>query len=216
MSEVPKRQRIMQAAEKLFATRRLHEITLDEIVREAHIGKGTIYTYFKDKDDLFFQVATGGFAELVDLLEQRVAEDAPFAMQLEQACRAISAFFRNRRQLFRMIQTEDARMCLLPGRLHDRWVERRQQLVRALARILRKGQGDGLVRQDFSEETLAELLLGMLRSRGRNLPDAGAQVSDQSLVDLFVNGAGPAGRSGRRPNSGRKPKLRRPPHEAKP
>ena len=106
----------MQAAEKLFTSRRFHEITLDDIVHEAHVGKGTIYTYFKDKDDLFFQVATSGFGELCALLRRRVAGDAPFRQQLLQACKAATAFFEGRRQLSRMIQSEDARMCLCSGR----------------------------------------------------------------------------------------------------
>ena len=67
-----KRLAIMQAAESLFTSRRLHEITLDDVAREAQVGKGTIYRYFQDKDDLFFQTATQGFDELCDLLQQRV------------------------------------------------------------------------------------------------------------------------------------------------
>ena len=44
----------MRAAEKLFTSRRYHEISLDAVVQEARVGKGTIYRYFQSKDDLFF------------------------------------------------------------------------------------------------------------------------------------------------------------------
>ena len=40
MIEQDKRQRIMQAAEKLFSSRRFHEITTDDVAREAKVGKG--------------------------------------------------------------------------------------------------------------------------------------------------------------------------------
>jgi AcrR family transcriptional regulator len=187
-----RREQIMQAAEKLFTSRRLHEITLDDIVREAHTGKGTIYAYFKDKDDLFFQVATAGFEELCDLLRRRVAGDAPFTEQLRQACGAISAFFGHRRQLFRMIQTEDARMSLCRGSMRERWHEKRQHLVENLGRILRTGQVEGLVRDDLPEQTLAGFLLSLLRTRARDLGESTGVIGDELLVDLFLRGAGRA------------------------
>ena len=177
----------MQAAEKLFTTRRFHEITLDDIVQEAHVGKGTIYTYFKDKEDLFFQVATSGFDELCDLFRRRVHGDAPLREQLLQACEAVGAFFERRKHLFRMIQSEDARMSLCHGTSSEQWMGKRQQLVEALGQVLRKGQTEGKVRDDLPAETLATLLLGLLRTRARNLRKNA--VRDDLLADFFLNGA---------------------------
>ncbi|NLX04757.1 MAG: TetR/AcrR family transcriptional regulator [Phycisphaerae bacterium] len=190
MAKADKRQQIMQAAERLFTSRRLHEITLDDVVREARVGKGTVYRYFADKDDLFFQVATSGFAELCELLRRDVVGEAPFREQVHQACRAISDFFAQRRQLFRMIQTEDARMSLCHGRIQEKWAAKRQLLVESLGGIFRKGQADGQVRDDLAPETLAHFLLGVLRARGRSLREASVTVEDELLVDLFLSGAG--------------------------
>ena len=38
-----KERRIMEAAERLFTSRRFHEITLEEVAQAAKVGKGTIY-----------------------------------------------------------------------------------------------------------------------------------------------------------------------------
>lgn len=179
----------MQVAEKLFSDRRLHEVTLDDVARLASVGKGTIYACFRDKDDLFFQVATSGFDELCDLLARRVARDADFTTQLLQACDAITAFFRRRRHLFRMIQTEDARMSVARGRLHSRWLEKRRRLGEAVQMILRNGREAGLLRSDFSDEVLATFLLGLLRTRARNLENRDRPVSNALLVDFFLRGA---------------------------
>src|SRR5271165_4176056 len=69
-----KKQRIMQAAERLFRMRRVHEITLDEIAREADVGKGTLYLYFTDKEDLIFQAAVAGFDRMCQLFRIILAE----------------------------------------------------------------------------------------------------------------------------------------------
>ena len=67
---VDKKQRLMQAAETLFQTRQFHEITLDAVARQAGVGKGTIYLYFSDKEDLFFQTAVAGFDDMCEMLQQ--------------------------------------------------------------------------------------------------------------------------------------------------
>jgi hypothetical protein len=124
------------------------------------------------------------------VLQRRVTGDAPFSEQLLQACGAITAFFSRRRQLFRMIQTEDARMPLCRSGLRQRWQERRQHLVEGLGTILRKGQLEGLVRTDLTDQTLATFLLGLLRTRARNLGEGRDVTGDDMLVDLFLRGAG--------------------------
>ena len=189
MPRQSKREPILQAAEKLFSFRRFHEITMDDVAREARVGKGTIYRYFRDKDDLFFQVISSGVAELCALLERKVADDSPFPEQLAQACAAISAFFARRRQLLRMFQAEDARMSLSPGKRKERWAGKRGLLVESLAGILSRGREQGLVRGDVPPPVLAELLLGLLRARARKLSANDPAMDDAQLADLFLHGA---------------------------
>jgi AcrR family transcriptional regulator len=190
MARRDRRHEIMRAAERLFTSRRYHEITTEDIAQAAHVGKGTIYRYFEDKDDLFFQVATSGFEELCELLHRKVPEKAPFAEQLPNACTAITAFFARRAQLFRMMQVEEFRMHWCGKALRDRWLARRKKLVVAVAGILRKGVEEGEIRSDMPAEVLANFLLGMLRTRARDLADAPARLRRQELVvELFCNGA---------------------------
>ncbi|MFB3891524.1 MAG: TetR/AcrR family transcriptional regulator [Phycisphaerae bacterium] len=186
-----KKVQIMEAAEKLFQIRRFHEITLDEVARAADVGKGTIYLYFHDKDDLFFQTATAGFDDLCRMLREKVPADAPFGRQLTDACRSISEFFARRRSLFRMIQAQDERVTGRGGGLLNRWRSHRRPMVESLARIIARGVAAGEIRSDMSAEVLAELLIGILRTRARELETAPARVRRyEVLVDFFCHGAG--------------------------
>ncbi len=190
-----KRQLIMSAAEALFTSRRLHEITLDDVARDAHVGKGTIYRYFRDKDDLFFQTATQGFDQLCQLLQHRVPDNAPFAEQLLRACHEISGFFAGRRQLFQMMQTEEGRMSWCHGSIRRRWITHRGKLRLALATILQKGIDEAALRADIEAGVMAVLLLGMMRTRARELEDEpGEPPTVEAVVEVFLNGvsAGPA------------------------
>jgi AcrR family transcriptional regulator len=190
MARRDRRQEIMQAAEQLFTARRFHEITTDEVAQAAGVGKGTIYRYFQDKEDLFFQTAMAGFDELCDLVRQKVPGCAPFRAQLVEACEQMGAFFARRRQWFRMMQAEDFRMAMARGALCDRWMEHRKQLVAAVADVIRKGVAEKAVRTDLAPEVLASFLLGMLRTRARDLEDEPEAVRRYAVVvDLFLRGS---------------------------
>ncbi len=184
------RRRIMEAAERLFTSRRVHEITLDEVAKAARVGKGTIYQYFEDKDDLFFQVAASGFDELCELLRERVPGGVGFESQLLSAAKQTSGFFDRRRQLFRMMQGEDSRMYWLTGKMRERWLGKRKKLVSTVSEIMEKGAAEGKVRRDVPPEALASLFLGMLRASARELAEGpGSSRSDELIVDVFCHGA---------------------------
>src|SRR5690349_17863614 len=117
-----KRAAIMEAAEKLFRNRRIHEITLDEVAQKAGVGKGTIYRYFPDKDDLFFQVATSGFDELCELVQRKVNLNDSHRNQLLGVCMAISHYFEARLEMFMVIQAQDVRMTTCKESLRERWL----------------------------------------------------------------------------------------------
>jgi AcrR family transcriptional regulator len=201
MAGEDKRGRIVEAAEREFRAGRFHEITMDSVAAAAGVGKGTLYLYFRNKDDLFFQVATSGFDELCCLLRSRVDEHARFEAQLMQAATAISSFFRSRRELFGMIQTEDARAAAGRDRARSAWMNKRHLLVDALAEVMRRGQETGLVSGKLPPRTASVFFLGMLRARARDLGSEETAVDDATLVGVFLRGVGsaPPAPAGRRP-----------------
>jgi AcrR family transcriptional regulator len=190
MEQTDKKTLIMGVAEKLFSTRRFHEITTDEIARQAGVGKGTIYRYFLDKDDLFFQTAMTGFDELCDLLQNTLPAEADFAAQLLSACHQIHLFFHRRRQLTQMMHADaDGAYWNRPD-ISQRWLAQRHKLVRAVAVVIDKGIAEGVLRSDVQPEILANFLLGLLRTRFRDLGDIPEEKKSMELiVGIFCHGA---------------------------
>ena len=195
-----KRKKIMQAAEKLFTKRRFHEITMDMVANAAGVGKGTIYRYFRDKNDVFFQVTLSGFDELCEIVRSEVPADTPFKERLMKACVQISGFFEGRRQLFRMIQSEEGRMYWFHGAPRERWMSQRAKLVGVVAEIIETGISEGLVRDDVPADVLAMLLLGMLRAGMRELGDQRqARGIQEFIISLFLTGVLKQGGAGEGP-----------------
>lgn len=48
-----KRIRIIEAAMEVFSGNLFHQVTMEEVAVRAKVGKGTIYLYFENKEDLF-------------------------------------------------------------------------------------------------------------------------------------------------------------------
>jgi AcrR family transcriptional regulator len=64
------RERILEAALDVFASKGYHEARLDDIVETAHISKGSIYFYFPNKERLFLALID----QFADLIERRATE----------------------------------------------------------------------------------------------------------------------------------------------
>ena len=180
----------MMAAENLFSNRSFHEVTLDEIAHQAKVGKGTLYRFFSNKDDLFFQTATSGFDELCDAVLVKKSPTKRFTDQLLSICAEIEQFFSQRRQLFRMMQIEEARVIWGQESMWGLWLSRREKLVKAVSEILDDGVTEKKIRSDVPTTVLADFLLGMLRTRARYF----ARVDEsfrhlEMLLDVFIFGA---------------------------
>lgn len=61
--ELTKRELILAAALEVFAEKGFHNAKIKEIAQQAEVGKGTVYEYFKSKQELFQQALLEGMKE---------------------------------------------------------------------------------------------------------------------------------------------------------
>jgi AcrR family transcriptional regulator len=66
------RRELLPAGRKLFSGKGLYESRIEEITESADVGKGTLHTYFRNREALILAVVTGGFDDLRRQVEQRV------------------------------------------------------------------------------------------------------------------------------------------------
>lgn len=190
MGKPEKERRIVRAAERLFTRRRFHEVKMDDVSRVAGVGKGTIYRYFKDKDDLFLRVVTSGFGELCGLLEETASGDLPFRAQLTGVVSHICDFFVRRRPLMRVMHSEHARLAAAKGAMRGAWTRRRRKLTRVVSEVVRRGAACGEVRRDIPADALAAYLLSMLRSHlRRDRPARSRRRIVAEVIEVFLHGA---------------------------
>ena len=86
-----KRERILHAAEKIFARSGFYNARVAEIAKDAGVADGTIYLYFKSKDDLLISLFESRMERVNSELSAAIAEaqNAPEKIRL-----FIRAYFR--------------------------------------------------------------------------------------------------------------------------
>ena len=78
-----RRQQILSAAKLLFANRGFHHTTMEDIAKEAELSPGTLYLYFKSKDELFAELSLNIVRYLIMRLENlRTEENVGVEQQL--------------------------------------------------------------------------------------------------------------------------------------
>lgn len=178
----------MESASRLFAEQRFDEVLMEDIARASGVGKGTLYRYFRDKEELYSAVVFAGIADLKAQLRRRLAEAADPVARLEAALRAIVAFLGNKRFFFRLMTREDSKIGNRKDEYWRRWRQERGELVSCIAEILQSGAASGLfeIRHLHTE---AQILLGMVRSTLRfNEDKLTAEQMVDEILRIFLRG----------------------------
>ncbi len=184
-----KAKQILKAAEELFAAGRYHEVTLDEICHRAGVGKGTVYRYFEDKEDLFWQVILSGLDELVASVKQVGAEEEDPGEGLRRLVAAIADFFTRRGSLFGLMWSEQLRGSRRKKKIWKQWRKKDEEVLSVAAGFIVCGMEEGRYATLLSPQAAARLLLGLVRTGLRNREEMpGGKDWHQVIVELFEKG----------------------------
>jgi TetR/AcrR family fatty acid metabolism transcriptional regulator len=177
-------ERMLEAAGRLFGTRRFHEVRMEDVAAEAEVSKGTLYRYFRDKNEMYLALLARASRQFVGEMNERVAAAQTARDRLVAMVEAIIEFFDSQPHLFDLIQRAEIRREL--GEAFP-WQEARDVTLRLVQDIFEQGSDEGefRVRQP---ELAGLMLLGGLRAVIRFGPPRHGQLA-RDLVNGFLEGA---------------------------
>lgn len=136
-----KRNEIMAAASRLFDLRPYHEVRIDDVAADAHVSKGTVYTYFDSKEHLYLSTITEGAETVVVQLEQIAEESSQTPLdRLMQQVDAIVGFALDYPEVYRLQRSGS--IDVSRTRLFE--LARRGQA--AMGRVIAAGEESGVFR----------------------------------------------------------------------
>lgn len=82
---IDRRQEILKAATKSFSLFGYKATTMEQVAKLANVGKGTIYTFFKNKEELFDEIITKLISDMEEAATKAIDENKSFRENLHQA-----------------------------------------------------------------------------------------------------------------------------------
>jgi TetR/AcrR family fatty acid metabolism transcriptional regulator len=191
-----KRERILRAAIKVFARKGFYATRVSEIAKAAGVADGTIYLYFRNKDDVLVSVFESRITRLVEVLREVVSSEQSFEERFTRLVELQLGLLEGRRELAEVV-TVNLRQSskLLKQYAAPLFV----QYLDVIAGLVAEGQQRGVVRADVNPRIVARSLWGALDGvaltwavgggEAGQLSRAAQQVSSVFLAGLLAHGA---------------------------
>ncbi len=158
------RKEILSAAEKLFAAKGFFPTTMSEIAQEAQFGTGTLYKYFKSKEDLYFTLIEEKTEEINQLVKSELSKKIPALERIERGLHLQFEFVEENRDFFRIYISERNRFEWtvkddLGKGIHEKMVA----YIDLLTQVMRQGIKEGAFKSKHPVD-LAHALVGIVNS----------------------------------------------------
>ena len=101
-----RRKMIVEAATKSFSLFGYKATTMDQVAKLANVGKGTIYTFFKNKEELFEEIITSLVKDMIAEAEGVIQADLPFTENVHRALYRLLEYRTQHHLMIKLVQEE--------------------------------------------------------------------------------------------------------------
>lgn len=152
---------IKEAALKLFSEKGFHNTTIAQIAEAADLGKGTIYWYWKSKEELAFSLVEDMLRDFVRLIEEARDEGGPASERFERMVSGVAELYYRETEYLRLLwKFRVDRSYIFSEDYTDRVASYYMRMRRALEDMLEQGVRDGEFRE-MDTQRMAFILLGI-------------------------------------------------------
>jgi len=184
-----KRRRILDAAAHVFARKGYFTSRVADIAKRAGVADGTIYLYFRNKEDILVSLFDEVMSEHISKGREELAPLKTAPERLHAIAAHHLRLLGQNQDLAVVFQVELRQSTKFMERFTGSWFG---DYLDLLTGVLEQGQREGTIRQDLPVKLAAKALFGVLDEMvtswilGRKDYDLGQLAAP--VVDLFLNG----------------------------
>ena len=186
-----KYQRILDAAISVFAEQGFFQSTIAQIAKEAGVADGTIYLYFKNKDDILVQFYQYKTRQIFERFREAVDKPASAEEKLRCLIRVHLQEFQKDRNMAIVYQAETHQNRPLGTELIKEMSKMYRDLI---SEIVELGQEEGSIRRDLYMGLVKRFINGAVDEVINSWIHSGGKYDlvtmADPLVDLFITGIG--------------------------
>ncbi|MFT6407874.1 MAG: AcrR family transcriptional regulator [Arenicella sp.] len=165
----------IEAAAKVFADKGFHGATTEDIAKAMGIQQGSLYYYFKSKEQALQEVCEYGFDLYVERMKKICAKDQPFEAKMMAI---ITSHLTNYSHKDSAMKVHNEQRLYLSVERRSRIKELGTRYRKLLEATLTEGVNAGVLRADIDTHFISYSIIGICNSWGANL------IRDESL-NLF-------------------------------
>jgi TetR/AcrR family fatty acid metabolism transcriptional regulator len=154
-----KRDRILKAAVKVFAKNGFYATRVSEIAKAAGVADGTIYLYFKNKDDVLISIFEDGIQQLLLILREVATSEEPVEQRISRIIELQLGLLEEQRDLAEVITVNLRQSSRL---LKQYATPLFMEYIDVLAGVVSEGQRQGVFRKSLNARVVARALFGAL------------------------------------------------------
>ena len=154
-----RRESIIQAAIEVFSKKGFQAAGISEIAQRARVADGTIYQYFKNKEDLFFSIPIEKTKEFRSKVELHLEGITGALNKIRKFVWYFLYFFKTNPEYGRVLMLE---MRVSKSFVKTETYDFLKQSVGSVLEIIAEGQKEGVIRTDVDIYLLRHLILGIL------------------------------------------------------
>lgn len=184
-----KYQRILDAAVEVIAENGYFNSPVSAIAKRAGVADGTIYLYFKSKDDVLRTAIDSTFQRFYTIVEERFKTLTNPREQLEYIAEVHLSSHSANRSMAVLMQTEMRQSAKFIAEFSHHHLVRYIQVVRE---VIRRGQQEGIFREDISDGVVAHCMFGAIDEllssavfTGRNYDP---KATAAQVMDILMHG----------------------------
>ncbi len=183
-----KKQKALEAAADVFASKGFHGATTQDIAEELGIQQGSLYYYFKSKEQALQEVCEFGLQSYVDQMQKICAKDQSIETKLLAIATSHLSNYRNKHSAMKV--HNDQRL-YLPIQRRETIKKLGSQYRELLEELIRNGINSGSLRNDLDPHFVAYSIIGLCNAWGGNLMRDGQLdlfETIQQCVDIIFGG----------------------------
>jgi TetR/AcrR family fatty acid metabolism transcriptional regulator len=185
-----KRERILKAATQVFARYGFYKSKIAEIAKRANVADGTIYLYFKNKDDLLISLFEDEMNKVILTMREQVNKAEGFENKIRTFIQVHLDLVSRNKELAEVLQIELRQSHKF---MKEYMGTKLNDYLNIISGIISQGQRNGQVRSDIIPGIAKRILFGALDelsgfwvlSKNKRYSLA---VSGKMLGDIFING----------------------------
>jgi len=189
MPEPDKHQQIIEAAVRIFARNGYYNSRVSDIAKEAGIASGTIYLYFKTKDEILVTLFREKMAEFVATVRKAIAAEPDAVAKLRRLIGLHFKLLEDHSEMAEVVQVE-----LRQGQKFFRGASANEVsgYFDLISSVLEEGMAAGMFRSDLPVKTVRKVLFGAMDQMATSwvLGKRGYKLSEtaEAVADIFLKG----------------------------